>query len=71
MKEAEPGRWVVAMSAVGPKRGIDLDGTAVARLGLIRKTEALTELRIARAYALDEEGVELRPASGKGAIVER
>jgi hypothetical protein len=71
VKESEPGRLVVAMSAVGPHRGIDLDGTPVARLGLMRKNEALTEIRIVRPFGLDEDGGELFYRAGKGAIVER
>jgi hypothetical protein len=71
VKEARPGLIVVAASAVGPAPGIALDGAAIARLSLMRKTSALTEIRIVRPFGLDEAGEELRYRAGGGAIVEK
>ena len=71
VREAAPGLLVVAMSAVGPFRGIDLDGVAIARISFARTSDALTELRITRPFGLDEEGREIGLSAGSGAIVER
>ena len=71
VKEARPGLIVVAASAVGEAQGIALDGVAIAKLSLMRKTPALTQLRIVRPFGLDDAGEELRHAAGTGAIVER
>ncbi len=70
VKEARPGLIVVAASAVGPAEGIALDNVAVARLGMLRRTEAPTQLSIVRPFGLDSAGRELHFTAGSGAIVQ-
>jgi hypothetical protein len=71
VKEARPGLLIVAMSAVGPIRGIDLEDDVIARISFARKSGASTDLKITRPFALDEEGLELRLGGGAGRVVER